>query len=278
MLILMTLPLVSLAQVKFAIVCNQSTYQLEVIVEGRQSAQQQVLRGDFPNQAAAESYMNSNASSLNCRDPKAGPPPRPSTSGPPPRASSSSSSSSSATSTRTSRSSSEIYPRKFMLIGTFTSALNLNDYYDASGAQNGGLNLGIRMLLGEKTKWGIGVQYASLFGTFEPVNLDVTFGDEGSTNAIRTELLALYPQNIGDNTWLTFSIGAAYYLNYQTDLDLDNDEFDPQPTSSFWGGAFDIGVDIKGFNIGLGIEFTSDILEFQSSGLRMLRVYSGIAF
>lgn len=58
-----------LAQVQFAIVCNQKTYQLELIVSGNQEPHQLVVRDRFPNQAVAESFMRDNAASLPCADP-----------------------------------------------------------------------------------------------------------------------------------------------------------------------------------------------------------------
>jgi hypothetical protein len=74
------------AQVQFAIVCNQKTYQLELIISGKQEPHQLVLRDHFPNQAVAETFMRDNGSNLNCADPSkpsnvirqisSGPPPK----------------------------------------------------------------------------------------------------------------------------------------------------------------------------------------------------------
>ena len=62
------------AQVEFVIVCNQTSMKLEVTLSAKVSNQQKILKKGFPNQSAAEGYLNDNRGSLNC-----GQPPNPTT-------------------------------------------------------------------------------------------------------------------------------------------------------------------------------------------------------
>ena len=55
-----------IAQAIFGVACNQSTNQLEVILTKRKTTDHHIIKDGFPNQAAAESYLNANRSTLSC--------------------------------------------------------------------------------------------------------------------------------------------------------------------------------------------------------------------
>ena len=263
-------------QVSFAIACNQNTYQIEVIVEGREQANQKILKGGFPNQAAAESYRTNNASTLQCGNNRgqSGTNQNPSNRNAPP---SRAAPSSNTTATVQPNANDGYYRKKVLLFGAITYAQDLPFFYTAEGAQQAGFNVGLRTYFGKKIKFGLGAQYAGILGAFEPTVLDDISGSEGVSNAIRTEILGLYPIHLGNDNWLNFSVSGVYYLNHKTDLG-ENIFISPQPISQFYAGAVELGVDIGGLNVGVGLEITGDILEFHSSGIYLLRLNTGISF
>ena len=76
LLMLLGYTTIAIAQVQFSVVCNQQTYTLEVIVSGNEKPYHKILKDRFPNQAAAQSYLQQNAATLSCDDPQKATPAR----------------------------------------------------------------------------------------------------------------------------------------------------------------------------------------------------------
>lgn len=273
------------AQVSFAIVCNGATDQLEIVVEGRETSEQKILKGGFPNQSAAETYKANNTNTLSCGSAKSSPPPttaarvpqnqQQQSSGPPSRATPNP-----ATNSQISvKPQKEGYPKTAMWYGAITQISNAGDFYQAEGAQKFGLDLGLRLFFGQKVKFGFGVHYTSLLGLFEPVVLDRDFGDEGITTAIKGEVLSVIPFKMGNSgTWFYITPSFGYYFNHMTDIGLDNDEIFPALESALLSGGVDVGVDIFGFNIGVGVEVLGPLNELSTSNATLLKIFTGYSF
>ena len=276
------------AQVSFAIVCNTALNELEIVVEGRKADNQKILKSGFPNQAAAEAYKENNANNLQCGivnrsapsstsgvKPSIGQQQNQRNTGVPPSRSEPSVSSDDQ---NNNSSFEDGYAKSAILYGGVSQILNADEFYFANGAQNLGINLGLRVLVGKKVKGGLGVQYTTLLGLFEPVELDFDFGSEGLTSAIKLEALGFIPFSIGTDKWIYISPIAGFYFNHMTDLGLSNDELFPALPSTLLSGGIEVGVDLKGLIIGAGIEVLQPINELSSSNTLMIKLITGVSF
>ena len=272
-------------QRQFSVVCNTQTNTLEVLISGEELAHHTIIKDKFPNQRAAQAYLTDNAATIQC-----GPKPK-QPAGPPPKAAPRSTPSQpsgnqpSATGGSFLRRGGNSYDRTFRIMASVSNMLNLERLYDAnvtSATQQLGYDLGCDLTFGRNMKGGIGIHYASLYGSFEEILLDeeLDFDDfYGSLSAIKGEVVLRGPFQLGKHSWGIFDFGFGYY--FAVDLSISDEAKEiliPMIKDGFYGLRWGIGFDIHRFIMQLDGEFLYDISDDRDKAVFMLKFGVGYAF
>lgn len=287
MRILITLVLVCCAffvtgQRQFSIVCNTQSNTLEVVISGEELPQHKIIKDHFPNQRAAQAYMNENAATIQCGPKPSQPPP------PPPKVTQ--------PSTKTKPSGSQqsggglrrgaiTYDRVFRVLFSMSKMFNLEKLYGENvtkSSQEFGYDLGFDLTFGRTAKGGVGLHYTNLFGAFEEILLDEELDFEefyGSLSAFKGEVVIRTPFQLGKQSWGLFDFGFGYY--FAVDLSLEEEYAEiliPSINDGFFGLRWGIGFDIHRFIMQLDGEFVFDVSEDLDKALFMLKFGIGYAF
>ena len=236
------------AQRQFSVVCNENESKFEVIIMGEEKSFHSVIKDGFPNQRAAQAYLNDNGPNLVCGNKNPNVPP-PTTAG---------RSATTRTSSGTNLSTQPIkrrgYPRNVRIMGSITKFFSLDQLYVGNtynSNQTLGYNFGAEVTFGNSVLFGGGVYYTSLFGAFEEMPLDIQFFDQdylGALNAYKLEGVLKTPVLIKNDTWFLFEFGMSYYTDVRTSTGMDLDEFIPVLNDGFYGLRWGLGRDSRGLN------------------------------
>ena len=284
---LVFISMIVFGQRQFSVVCNTQTNTLEVVISGQELPHQNVIKDKFPNQRAAEAYLNDNAATIQCgpkpQQPKpAGPPPKAT---PSPNASPQPSGGQQTASGGFLRRGATKYDRTFRIMASASNMLNLERLYAenvTSAQQQLGYDLGCDLTFGNTVKGGIGFHYTSLFGTFEEILLDEEFDYPdlyGSLSAFKGELVIRGPFQLGKHSWGIFDFGFGYYFG--VDLSVEEDIANlllPKINDGFYGLRWGIGFDIHRFIMQLDGEFVYDISDDRDKAVFLLKFGVGYAF
>ncbi len=255
----------SFGQKQFSVVCNQNESKFEVIVMGEEKSYHQVIKDGFPNQRAAETYLNEKGPTITCgnRNPNA---PPPTTAGRKPSGTAKSGVSRTPGAS-TIRPASAKYGRNFRIMGNLSYLFSMDKLYpgvSSTFSQGLGYSIGIDAAIGNSFQVGAGFHYTSILGSFQEMQLDVDFDDPdffGSLSALKGEFLMKSASVMRNGSAFIFEFGIGYYFNVNTSTDIPLEELLPVINEQFFGIRWGLGKDVKGFNVILSGEFLMGVTD-----------------
>ena len=278
LLIFTTSALPIYGQRQFSVVCNTRTQTLEVIIMGEEQAFHKVLRDKFPNQKAAQTYLNENAATLPCGTRQQ------TTVTPPPVAVSPQAGKPQAIQAQPQKGKTG-YDRTFKIGASLSALPNLENLFGSnveSAMQMLGYDIGFDLTFGRSVKAGVGLHYTGLFGVFEEILLDDSYNlydTYGYLRAAKGELLLRAPYQFSRDVWAFMDYGIGYY--FETDFGVEKEMtemFIPQINDWFLGMRWAAGLDIFRVILQLEGEIILGISEDLGGNLFVFRMGVGYAF
>lgn len=177
------------------------------------------------------------------------------------------------------------YDRVFRIHASVLKLFNLERLYGDNinqSSQELGYDLGCDFTFGRTMKGGLGIHYASLFGSFKEVLLDEELDIQdfyGSLSAFKGEFVLRGPFQLGKHSWGIVDFGFGYY--FAVDLSVEDEIAEiliPKINDGFYGMRWGIGFDIERFIMQLDGEFLFGVSDDRDKGLFMLKFGVGYAF